>query len=190
MLPHLDDYHSCAKEACVYAQAFISSSYYTNSKFAEFVECGPGSPHLRYWLLSIINFITDVTGIRILFGPLPVRGYGSWLCLSDGDDYAVVVDESQLNIWAQESGMPAKIQAIRSIVHELGHFILSQKLPARSGSTSDPGRIGVPIRSVRPIEEEKAWIFAFVFFAVINGHYARSSRELPRNRDDGCKVFV
>ena len=131
---------------------------------------------------SLALFIVNLTGATIQnFRSLPAPNYGSWLFTTSAGNSSIYLDQRQMTVWHQETGMPLDIQQLRSIVHELGHLRMNLRLAAgKSGHGF--------VEPSYPEEEEAAWIYAMLFIGLILGDYSFNSRKPPDDCDDVPKL--
>jgi len=142
--------------------------------------------------LKLVTFVQRHALLRVVeFDELPKPGFASWLHVSSEHQGRVTgatigIDSQLLNEWFVRHSMPIVCQLVRSILHELGHHKCSPQLLRRplnaNGFSADASEI----------EEEKAWVYAFVFLAVLAGDYARECRrERARfDRDDVPRIYI
>jgi hypothetical protein len=111
----------------------------------------------------------------------------------------IVCDTMQIERWAKEqmkiltaaevTSAPtylAGVQMLRSLIHELGHLRLSEALMETIGGNA----IGKKFVPATPAEEQKAWVFAFMFLGLLIGAYAFQTRRDERDCDDAPKLVV
>jgi len=142
----------------------------------------PSNPNTMPRTTALNHFVTRRHSCAVYpFRNLPKPEFASWLFSTGDGRMAIAVDNKQIDAWTKVSTLSRDVQMARSVVHELGHFHLSESL--RQGR--QPGGY---TSAATAAEEEKAWIFCFAFFAVLMGSYAREGRGAPHFCDDAPKV--
>lgn len=139
--------------------------------------------------LDLVRFVQAHAKLRVLeCERLPEPGFASWLHISSEAEgrptgATIGVDTKLMGDWFKTSAMPMVCQMLRSVLHELGHYRLSPHLVDRAkpdGFSADAS----------DEEEEKAWVYAFIFLGILAGAYARECRKPEHNRDDVPKVYL
>jgi hypothetical protein len=94
---------------------------------------------------------------------LPSPGFASWIMLLPSP--VIAVDEAQIQAWASKTRVSVSAQRTRTIIHEVGHLLLHDRL------RKDPVGFAVPATAN---EEQQAWVFAMSVLSLILGDYSRT----------------
>jgi len=129
---------------------------------------------------------------------LPRPNFASWLIKLSPTQGGIAMAENQMRQWEwmppdgnpyHAKGIPVPTQKIRSMIHELGHHVISDLCGLNSTiRTGVPA--GQPVAPSVPHEEELAWVYAFTFLGILLGDYALESRSGLLDMDDLPRVFV
>lgn len=170
-----------AETAHAYARAFLewcdSETFFKDQDFTKHETACP-----QVTTLSL--FAYQVFGLRVLpFNDAHRQGYASWLMKSSPATFNIAVFPRQMTAWWEANGVPRPVQFIRSIIHEIGHYKLSKYV------TSDPSTPGFS-PAASPEEEEKAWVFTFLFLAILVGDYSYRRRKSIEDCDDCPKLMI
>ena len=112
---------------------------------------------------------------------LPKTEHASWLLYGPDDEFSAILSSSQMNNWYAITGLPVQVQTMRSIVHEMAHLLFSE-----IRGTTGYGFV----QPVTVEEEEFAWVFVFMFFAILLGEYTRLGRIATPERDNTPGVQI
>ena len=135
-------------------------------------------------LFALKEFVEKTTAGKIqdiYYRKLPRRGFSSWLFHVGDGNYQIALDDEQINEWEKETGLPAGVQKIRSILHEVGHYHLSK------GAQPNEGSGPAFFKDSEPYEETQAWHYAMSFLGIVIGSYAADARD-SNKPDDSAKL--
>lgn len=169
---------------CAHAHAlFFLEKIATSEAFFD-QSAWPQSLYKSPQVIQVCQFAIKLHQLRTIdVEYLPQERFASWLYRSSPDSYSIGLCSRQMITWQEQTGMPVVAQAIRSVIHELGHYKLSPRLLLR------PSRGPFSI-SATPEEEEKAWVYTFIILGILLGDYSYNRRKDPDESDDAPKVFV
>jgi hypothetical protein len=167
-----------AFEAYRYAFALLESKYQLRvpAGFELSKGCQPPSclPHR-------VKRCLEDSGVQFVKMSINEDNYASWVmplgALSgDTSKVYIAIDPGQIEIWENESGMPKNVQETRVMIHEFAHFLFHPRLTVPSpmvvGAETGTKRANIST----PEEEEQAWVFAFMFLALVMGDYSLKCR--------------
>jgi hypothetical protein len=166
-----EEYGEIAGYAHEYAQQFLGTYLRPDDDLTIRGDAVTPSPLMN----ALVAFVQDAVGCHIIEAPLPHKDYASWLCFDKEDRISIALDIRQMGVWQGQNGMPVDLQKNRSLLHELGHVLLSPAVPDNAHEAA-----GAPlVKPVKPDEEERAWIFAMSFLTAVLADYAQNCRSGP-----------
>lgn len=169
MLPTKEFLTVCYKASCV-AEYFLSRRHTNPITPRTFFD----NPAQAVQVLE--KFISRETGIGIVPMTLP-NEYASWLIADGTGSMSIAIDPIQLMMWFQQTKKPIEQQRILSLIHEFAHTQITPRLA--EGITEE----------ALPKEEERAWVYTYVFLSIVCGHYSFRARTVS-DVDDIPKYII
>lgn len=157
-------------EAYLHAQYFLSARHGPTITPKTFFE----DPTRAVQALE--DFVSNATGITVVPATLKNQ-FASWLIADRAGSMSIAIDQTQLISWQHSTGKPIPNQRILSLIHEFAHTQITPRLT--KGVTA----------SAYPMEEERAWIYTYVFLSVICGDYSFNARTTS-NIDDVPRYII
>jgi len=157
-------------EACDYAHAFAVDFTGRHISGLDFFPIDTPELYFRSTQYEQIRLFATSYGFQVLpfdRSRIPPN-YASFLFLDPISPDTIGLSIGQMRVWRDHEGLPISVQAIRSVLHEIGHRFLT--VPRRG-----------PLVFVAPfvanaVEEDAAWAFCMTFLALLAGDYAELRR--------------
>jgi hypothetical protein len=143
----------------------------------------PGCQIPGFTPFLVLRYLTASHGMTVVQMRIPKDGFASWLMPLEGK-VSLALDTNRLKAWHAKTHMPVFVQMSRVMVHELAHKLLHPRLVDLKGAYS-----GRQFSLTSSDLEEEAWVFTFVFLAIVVGHYSLIFRRSTEGDNTPCRFL-